>query len=217
MKHYAGINLSMETSHVCIVDAEGRKVAAQCVDSTPEAIVALLERHGPMERVVIETGRMTPWVARGLHALGVAIVCVDARQAHQSLKAMKAMKANKTDPHDAAGLAQLARTGFYKEVHVKSPTSHGVRSVTPPARTWSKRVSGSTTPSVGSAPPSGSGRGLARASGSSRGCKPPSLSRVSARRWPRCSRRGSAWLMRSAKWTANSRRSASRLRLARRS
>lgn len=109
----------METSHVCVIDAEGRKVAAEGVDSTPEAIATLLERHGPVERVVIETGRMTPWVARGLHALGVAIVCVDARQAHQSLKAMKAMKANKTDPHDAAGLAQLARTGFYKEVHVK--------------------------------------------------------------------------------------------------
>ena len=126
MKHYAGIDLSMETSHVCVVDADGCKVAAQCVDSTPEAISALLERHGPVERVVIETGRMTPWIARGLHELGVAIVCIDARQAHQSLKAMKA---NKTDPHDAAGLAQLARTGFYKEVHVKSPTSHGVRSV----------------------------------------------------------------------------------------
>ncbi|MET3439242.1 IS110 family transposase [Sphingomonas sp. 1185] len=126
MKHYAGIDLSMETSHVCIVDAEGRKVVAQCVDSTPEAIASLLERHGPMERVVIETGRMTPWIARGLRELGVAIVCIDARQAHQSLKAMKA---NKTDPHDAAGLAQLARTGFYKEMHVKSPTSHGVRSV----------------------------------------------------------------------------------------
>ena len=126
MKHYAGIDLSMETSHVCVVDAEGRKVAAQCVDSTPEAIAAMLERHGLVERVVIETGRMTPWVARGLHELGVAIVCIDARQAHQSLKAMKA---NKTDPHDAAGLAQLARTGFYKEVHVKSSTSHGVRSV----------------------------------------------------------------------------------------
>src|SRR3546814_17384097 len=39
------------------------------------------------------------------------------------------MKANKTDPHEAAGLAQLARTGFYKEVHVKSPAAHGVRSV----------------------------------------------------------------------------------------
>lgn len=126
MKHYAGIDLSMETSHVCVVDADGRNVAAQCVDSTPEAIAAMLKRHGPMERAVIETRRTTPWVALGPRDLGVAIVCIDARQAHQSLKAMKA---NKTDPHDAAGLAQLAHTGFYKEVHVKSPAAHGTRSV----------------------------------------------------------------------------------------
>lgn len=126
MKHYAGLDLSMETTHVCVVDGEGRKVGSSCVDSTPEAIAAELERHGAVERAVIETGRMTPSIALGLRELGVAIVCIDARQAHQSLKAMKA---NKTDPHDAAGLAQLARTGFYKEVHVKSPTAHGVRSV----------------------------------------------------------------------------------------
>ena len=69
---------------------------------------------------------MSPWIALGLRELGVAIVCIDARQAHQSLKAMKA---NKTDLHDAAGLAQLAHTGFYKGVHVKSPAAHGVRSV----------------------------------------------------------------------------------------
>ena len=50
MKHYAGIDLSMETSHVCIVDADGRKVAAQSVDSTPDAIAALPEHHGPVER-----------------------------------------------------------------------------------------------------------------------------------------------------------------------
>lgn len=69
---------------------------------------------------------MSPAICHGLRSLGVPIVCIDARQAHQSLKALKA---NKTDPHDAAGLAQLARTGFYKEVHVKSPAAHGVRSV----------------------------------------------------------------------------------------
>ncbi|MBV7396851.1 IS110 family transposase [Mameliella sediminis] len=54
------------------------------------------------------------------------LVCIDARQAHQRLKALKA---NKTDPHDAAGLAQLARTGFYKEVHVNSAAAQSVRSV----------------------------------------------------------------------------------------
>jgi transposase len=126
MKCYAGIDLSMETSHVCVVDGDGRRLGAQCVDSTPEAIAAALRRYGPVDRAVIETGRMSPSVALGLRELGVAIICIDARQAHQSLKAMKA---NKTDPHDAAGLAQLARTGFYKEVHVKSPAAHGVRSV----------------------------------------------------------------------------------------
>lgn len=126
MKHYAGLDLSMETTHVCVVDADGRKLGAQCVDSTPEAIATVMAKYGPIERAVIETGRMTPSIALGLRELGVAIVCIDARQAHQSLKAMRA---NKTDPHDAAGLAQLARTGFYKEVHVKSPTAHGVRAV----------------------------------------------------------------------------------------
>lgn len=126
MKHYAGLDLSMETTHVCVVDADGHKIGAQCADSTPGAIATALEQYGPIERAVIETGRMTPSIALGLRELGVAIVCIDARQAHQSLKAIKA---NKTDPHDAAGLAQLARTGFYKEVHVKSPAAHGVRAV----------------------------------------------------------------------------------------
>lgn len=97
----------METSRVCVIDAEGRKVGTQCVDSTPGAIAAVLKRYGPVEHAVIGTGRMSPSVALGLRELGVALICIDARQAHQSLKAMKS---NKTYPHDAAGLAQLART-----------------------------------------------------------------------------------------------------------
>ena len=61
-----------------------------------------------------------------------------SRQARQS---RKAMKANKADPHDASGLAQLARTGFDKEVHVKALAAHGVRSViTPRAHLVENRV-----------------------------------------------------------------------------
>ncbi|GAO55883.1 mobile element protein [Novosphingobium sp. MD-1] len=116
----------MESTQVCIVGENGRKLVSEKVESTPEALAAMLERYCPIERAVLETGRMSPAICLGLRELGVAVVCIDARQAHQSLKAMKA---NKTDPHDAAGLAQLARTGFYKEVHVKSPAAHGVRSV----------------------------------------------------------------------------------------
>lgn len=124
MKHYAGLDLSMESTQVCVVDENGRKLVSEKVESSPEAIAAMLERYGPIERAMLETGRMSPAICLGLRELGVPIVCIDARQAHQSLKAMKA---NKTDPHDAAGLAQLARTGVYKEVHVQSPAAHGVR------------------------------------------------------------------------------------------
>ena len=126
MENYAGLDLSMESTQVCIVDENGRKLASEKVESNPAAIADMLERHSPIARAVIETGRMSPAICLGLRELGVSVVCIDARQAHQSLKAMKA---NKTDPHDAAGLAQLARTGFYKETHVKSPAAHGVRSV----------------------------------------------------------------------------------------
>lgn len=126
MKHYAGLDLSMESTQVCIVDENGRKLTSEKVESTPGAIADVLHRAGSIERAVVETGRMSPAICLGLRKIGVPVVCIDARQAHQSLKAMKA---NKTDPHDAAGLAQLARTGFYKEVHVKSPAAHGVRSV----------------------------------------------------------------------------------------
>ncbi|MBZ9649860.1 IS110 family transposase [Sphingobium sp. 3R8] len=126
MEHYAGLDLSMETTHVCVVDENGRKLVSEKVESSPEALAEMLERNGPIKRAVIETGRMSPAICLGLRELGVLVVCIDARQAHQSLKAMQA---NKTDPHDAAGLAQLARTGFYKEVHVKSPAAHGVRRV----------------------------------------------------------------------------------------
>lgn len=77
-----------------------RKIGALCVDSTPEAIAAVLEQYGPVDRAVVETGRMTPSICLGLRDLGVSIVCIDARQAHQSLKAMKA---NKTDPARCGG------------------------------------------------------------------------------------------------------------------
>lgn len=126
MKHYAGLDLSMEQTHLCVVDESGQRIFEACVSSTPQAIADALSSAGVIERAVIESGRMTPAICRGLTHLGVNIVCIHAHQAHLSLKAMKA---NKTDPHDAAGLAQLARTGFYKEVHVKSAAAHGVKSV----------------------------------------------------------------------------------------
>lgn len=66
MKHYVGLDLSMESTQVCVVDENGRKLVSEKVESTPEAIATMLDRHGPVERAVIETGRMSPAICLGL-------------------------------------------------------------------------------------------------------------------------------------------------------
>ncbi|MER9953818.1 hypothetical protein NKJ52_03050 [Mesorhizobium australicum] len=66
MKHYAGLDLSMESTQVCIIDENGRKLNSEKVDSTPDAIAEALRRHSPIERAVIETGRMSPAICLGV-------------------------------------------------------------------------------------------------------------------------------------------------------
>ncbi len=69
---------------------------------------------------------MAPMLYHGLVAHGVPIICIESRQARQ---ARKALATHKTDRNDARGLAQLARTGFFKSVHVKSLSAHAIRSL----------------------------------------------------------------------------------------
>ena len=77
-------------------------------------------------RIVFETGRMAPILFHGLSQFGLPVVCVESRQAYQALKSLVT---HKTDRNDARGLAHLARTGFFKPVHVKSLSAHAVRSL----------------------------------------------------------------------------------------
>lgn len=74
--------MSMESTQVCIVDENGRKLVSAKEESSPEAIATLLEQFGPIERAVIETGRMSPAICLDLRELDVPVACIDARQAH---------------------------------------------------------------------------------------------------------------------------------------
>jgi transposase len=69
---------------------------------------------------------MAPFLFHGLSQLGLPAGCVGSRQAYQALKSLAT---HKSDRNDARGLAHLARTGFYKPVHVKSLSAHAVRSL----------------------------------------------------------------------------------------
>ena len=126
MDYFAGLDVSMQETHICVVDAEGGVVHEARAATAPDAIAARLKKAPPCRRVVLETGRMSPPLYHGLRALGVPALCIESRQAHQALKTLAT---HKTDRNDARGLAQLARTGFCKPVHVKSLAAHAVRAL----------------------------------------------------------------------------------------
>lgn len=125
-RYYAGLDVSKDETAICVRSADGQMMLAAKAATDPDAICGILARSGlTMACVVMETGRMSNWLYHGLERRGVPIVCVDARQAHAVLSQMH----NKTDANDAAMLADLARTGFYRKVIVKSPMAQERRAL----------------------------------------------------------------------------------------
>ena len=117
MDYYAGLDVSLEETAICVVDATGRVVKETRAESEPEALVAVLGEIGlPLERIGLEACSLTAWLHDGLSRAGLPAVCIETRQANAAMKTMP----NKTDRNDARALAQIMRTGWYRQVHVKS-------------------------------------------------------------------------------------------------
>lgn len=124
MTKYVGLDVSMKETSICVVDEADKITAEGKVASSPEAIAGYVARHAPAAaRIGLETGSQSSWLWRGLKRLGLPVVLIDARHAHAGLK----LQLNKTDRKDAQGLARIMRTGWYKEVHVRSPESQQAR------------------------------------------------------------------------------------------
>src|SRR2546430_5501247 len=126
MEYFAGLDVSMEETHVSVVDRDGKVILEARTPTAPKTIATALAKGPAVERVLFETGRMAPTLFHGLTALGLPVVCVESRQAYQALRSLAA---HKTDRNDARGLAHLARTGFFKPGHVKSLPSHAIRAL----------------------------------------------------------------------------------------
>jgi transposase len=121
MSIYAGLDVSDKTTHVCVVDVEGRVLRRDVVASDPGVLAKWLNRHcAGVVRVVLETGPLATFLYHGLAEQGVAVECICARHA----KGVLSVRSNKSDVHDAEGLAQLARTGWFKRVHMKASATH---------------------------------------------------------------------------------------------
>jgi transposase len=117
VRYFAGLDVSLEETAVCVVDEAGRIVREARLASEPEVLVAFLRSFGMiMERVGLEACSLTAWLQQGLSAEGIPAICIEARQAKAAMSGMP----NKTDRNDARGIAQIMRTGWYRAVHVKN-------------------------------------------------------------------------------------------------
>ncbi len=126
MEHYVGLDVSMEETSLCVLDRDGKIIFEGSAPSRPEAIAKVLHRRAPnAERIVFETGSLSNWLWHELKALGLPVLCLDARHT----KAALSMRMNKSDRNDARGLAEMARMGWYREAKVKSMESRQIRAM----------------------------------------------------------------------------------------
>src|SRR4051794_30056992 len=117
MNHYAGLDVSLEETAICVVDEAGQILKEVRAPSEPEAlIIALRAIDLPLERVGLEACSLTAWLHDDLRAAGLPAICIETRQANATMRTMP----NKTDRNDARALAQIMRTGWFRQVHVKS-------------------------------------------------------------------------------------------------
>lgn len=126
MEHYAGIDVSLELSSVCVVDAKGKIVKEAKVTSDPEALALFFKGlRFEVERIGIEAGPLSQWLHAGLTQAGFETVLLETRHVKAGLSAMTV----KTDRKDARGIAHLIRMGWYRPVHCKSIPSQEVRAL----------------------------------------------------------------------------------------
>jgi transposase len=124
--YFAGLDVSLEETAICVVDDIGCIVREARVASEPEALIAFFKACGmKIERVGLEACSLTAWLHARLTEVGLPAICIEARQAKAAMGAMP----NKTDRNDARGIAQIMRTGWYRSVHVKSPSCQSWRAL----------------------------------------------------------------------------------------
>jgi len=126
MKYYAGLDVSVKETSVCIVDETGTVVREMTVASHPNDLIhALKGSQWRLTRVGLEAGPLSQWLFGGLVEAGLPAICIETRHAKAFLKA----QVNKSDRNDARGIAQMMRVNLFRPVHVKTPTSQKRRTL----------------------------------------------------------------------------------------
>lgn len=126
MEYFVGLDVSLRSCAMCIVDNKGKVYLERELPCEVEDVADCLAAfEHPIARVGFEAGAMSQHLFFGLQSKGFEVVCMEARQVSAALSAMR----NKTDKTDAKGIAQILRTGWFSPVHMKSREAHGLRAL----------------------------------------------------------------------------------------
>jgi transposase len=126
MDHYAGIDVSLECSSVCVVDASGRIVREGKVASEPEQLIGWFGALGlRLSRIGLEAGPLSQWLYAAMRDTGLVVELLETRHVRDAFRAMPV----KSDRNDARGIAQLMRLGWFRPVHCKSLAAQEVRAL----------------------------------------------------------------------------------------
>ena len=126
MSQYAGLDVSLRGTSICLVDENGAVAHRGTCLANPEAVAQhFVEKQVAPDRIEHETGQLSIWLQSGLEKMRLPARCIDARLAHKALSA----RLNKSDRADAEGPAQSARTGWFTSVHVRGENADRLRTL----------------------------------------------------------------------------------------
>lgn len=126
MKHYAGLDVSVKETSICIVDETGAICREIKINSHPEDLVQVLRNPTwRLVRIGLEAGPLSQWLFSGLAEAGLPAICIETRHTKAFLKA----QVNKSDRNDARGIAQMMRVNLFRPVHIKTLTSQKRRAL----------------------------------------------------------------------------------------
>ena len=126
MEQYAGIDVSVESVSVCVVDAAGKIVREAKLASEPLPLIAWFRAlDGLPARIGLEAGPLSQWLYAAMAEVGLAVELLETRHVRDAFRAMPV----KTDRNDARGIAQLMRLGWFRPVHCKSLAAQEVRAL----------------------------------------------------------------------------------------
>jgi transposase len=117
MKYYTGLDVSLKTTSICILNQDGKVIFEETSATDPSDIFNTLKgTRIDIEKIALESGSISNWLLKELKGRGLSVICIDSRKMSKVLS----ININKTDKNDARMIAEALRCKFYSEVQQKS-------------------------------------------------------------------------------------------------